>query len=59
MDLEAGDVCDFTYTPSGYDAALYILTDCSDMESCVVGAESWRRSPVLRHGSNLTEWEEC
>jgi hypothetical protein len=39
MDLEEGDVCDFTYTEDGYDASLYILTDCGDMESCVVGAD--------------------
>lgn len=39
MDLEAGDICDFIYTEDGYDASMYILTDCSDMESCVVGAD--------------------
>ena len=39
MDLEAGDVCDFIYTETGYDASLYILTDCSDMNSCIAGAD--------------------
>jgi hypothetical protein len=40
MDLEEGDICDFTYTDvEYYDQSLYILTDCSDMNSCVVGAD--------------------
>ena len=38
MDLQEGDVCDFTYTTS-HDGSLYILTDCADMESCIIGAD--------------------
>jgi hypothetical protein len=40
MDLEAGDICDFVYTQLEWDTSLYILTDCSDMNSCVVGADA-------------------
>jgi len=39
MDLEAGDICTFIMEEQGFDASLYILTDCSDMNSCVVGAD--------------------
>jgi hypothetical protein len=39
MDLVAGDVCTFIMNESGFDAAIYVLTDCSDMNSCVVGAD--------------------
>jgi hypothetical protein len=39
MDLVAGDICTFIMTEEGFDAALYVLTDCSNMNSCVVGAD--------------------
>jgi hypothetical protein len=39
MDLVAGDVVDLIYTEQGYDAAMHILTDCNDMNSCVIGAD--------------------
>jgi hypothetical protein len=39
MDLVAGDVVDLIYTGQGYDAAFYVLTDCDDMDSCVIGAD--------------------
>jgi hypothetical protein len=39
MDLEAGDQVNLVYTGTGYDASFYIVTDCSDMTSCVVGAD--------------------
>lgn len=40
MDLETGDYLDMTYTQLDYDAAFYIVTDCADMNSCVVGADA-------------------
>ena len=39
MDLEEGDVLDLTYTQLVWDTSFYILTDCADMNSCVVGAD--------------------
>lgn len=39
MDLVAGDVCTFYYYGGSNDKAFYILTDCGDMNSCVVGAD--------------------
>jgi hypothetical protein len=39
MDLQAGDICTFIMTEQGFDAALYVLTDCANMNSCVVGAD--------------------
>lgn len=40
MDLEAGDIVTLYYDYIDYyDQAFYILTDCGDMESCVVGAD--------------------
>ena len=39
MDLEAGDHLDMTYTQLVWDTSFYILTDCADMNSCVVGAD--------------------
>jgi hypothetical protein len=41
MNLNAGDVVDMTYSTPGFDAAFYIITDCSNPAgSCVVGADS-------------------
>jgi hypothetical protein len=39
MDLQTGDYLNLTYTQLDYDAAFYILTDCTDMNSCVAGAD--------------------
>jgi len=39
MDLEAGDTVAFTYTQLVWDASIYILTDCGNMNSCVAGAD--------------------
>jgi hypothetical protein len=39
MDLNAGDVCDFVYTSFDCDGSFYILTDCADAGSCVIGAD--------------------
>ena len=39
MDLEAGMELDMTYTQHNWDASFYILMDCGDMNSCVVGAD--------------------
>jgi hypothetical protein len=40
MDLMEGDIATFYYDyVDYYDAAFYILTDCDDMDSCVVGAD--------------------
>jgi hypothetical protein len=40
MDLEEGDYLDMTYTQLVWDTSFYILTHCSDMNSCVVGADA-------------------
>lgn len=40
LDLEVGDVLDLSYYTVDYDASFYIVTDCSDMTSCVVGADN-------------------
>ena len=37
--LEAGDGVTLTYTPTGYDASLYIVSDCSNMATCVAGSD--------------------
>jgi hypothetical protein len=39
MDLEAGDPVSMTYTQLTTDTSFYIVTDCADMTSCVVGAD--------------------
>ena len=37
----ADGVYTFTYTPSGFDGAIYIVTDCGDIgNTCVAGSES-------------------
>jgi hypothetical protein len=41
LDLLAGDVVDLTYLQPSFDAAFYIITDCSDPAgSCVIGADN-------------------
>jgi len=36
----AGGVYTFTYTPTGYDGSIYIVTDCADIgNTCVEGSE--------------------
>lgn len=40
LDLQAGDVVNLSYTQFNNDAAIYIITDCSNPSgSCVVGAD--------------------
>lgn len=39
IDLQAGDVLDLVYNNINHDSSFYIVTDCSDMASCVVGAD--------------------
>lgn len=39
MHLEAGDEVSLFYF-GGYDEAFYIVTDCSDMTTCLIGADS-------------------
>ncbi len=38
MDLVAGDMVDMFYY-GGWDESFYIVTDCSDMTTCVIGAD--------------------
>jgi hypothetical protein len=41
VDLTAGDIVHLVYTGSGYDAAFYIVTDCSNVAgTCVAGADA-------------------
>jgi hypothetical protein len=41
MGLVAGDVVSLTYTGNGYDASIYIVTDCANAAgSCVIGADA-------------------
>ena len=40
MDLEQGDYLDMTYAQQIWDASLYVLADCSDMNSCIAGADA-------------------
>ncbi len=35
----AGDIIDITYTTPEYDGSIYILSDCGDMNSCVIGED--------------------
>jgi hypothetical protein len=37
--LTAGETIAVTLTGENYDAAIYLLTDCSDMNSCVAGGD--------------------
>jgi hypothetical protein len=39
MDLQEGDYLDMCYNNIDWDSSFYILTDCSDMYSCVAGAD--------------------
>jgi hypothetical protein len=39
VDLAAGDHVVLDMVAAGWDAALYILTDCDDMDSCIIGAD--------------------
>jgi hypothetical protein len=39
MDLEAGDQVNMTYTQLLWDASFYIVTDCNNLLTCVVGAD--------------------
>lgn len=39
MDLVAGDEVDMFYY-GGWDESFYIVTDCADMTSCVIGADA-------------------
>jgi hypothetical protein len=39
MDLQEYDTVDMTYTQLQDDGSFYILRDCADMNSCVVGAD--------------------
>jgi len=50
MDLQAGDVIDMTYYTPGWDAAFYIITDCSNPSgSCVVGADAAYDTEVIHY----------
>jgi len=41
VNLEAGDIVHLVYTGNNYDAAFYIVTDCSNVAgTCVVGADA-------------------
>jgi hypothetical protein len=37
--LVAGDILHLVYTTPAYDGSLYVLTDCADMASCVIGED--------------------
>jgi hypothetical protein len=39
MDLEAGDQVNMTYTQLLWDASFYVVTDCSNLLTCVAGAD--------------------
>jgi hypothetical protein len=39
IHLEAGQIFGATLTAADYDAAIYVLTDCADMYSCVAGGD--------------------
>ncbi len=39
MDLQVGDIVDLTYNQVAYDASFYIVTDCSNLSTCVAGAD--------------------
>jgi hypothetical protein len=41
VNLQAGDIVHLVYTGNNYDAAFYIVTDCSNVPgTCVVGADA-------------------
>lgn len=39
LDVVAGDVVHIVYTTPSYDGSIYILSDCSNMASCVIGED--------------------
>lgn len=58
-DLVAGDIVDMTYVTPGFDAAFYVITDCSNPAgSCVIGADAAGDTEVIHWvvGATGTYW---
>jgi len=48
MNLQAGDIVDMTYNTPNFDAAFYVITDCSNPAgSCVIGADASYDTEVI------------
>ena len=59
MNLQAGDIVDMTYYTPNFDAAFYVVTDCSNVPgTCVIGADAAYDTEVIHWvvGSTGTYW---